>query len=103
MGYLSPIVASALLRRAPAALGGAWPSFSRHTGIVANVAVRKRPGKMCSIAWAKLTLVTGPAHKAALDAQHELFFWVGWRAAHERDWPIKPHCLTAYDNPEKMR
>lgn len=104
MEHLSPTEAAARLHRVPAVLGPeGWPSFARPTGVVSDIAVCGRPGQVCSIAWAELTLASGPGHEAALDALHGLFFGEGWREEHERDRPAKPHCSIAYDNPDTNR
>ena len=105
MEHLSPAEASARLRRVPAVLGdGGWPPFARPTGVVSDIAVCGRPGQVCSIAWAELTMATNPGHEEALDKLHGLFFGEDWRGAgHERDRPAKPHCSVAYDNPETNR
>lgn len=102
--HLSPAEAAARLQRVPAVLGpGGWPSFSRPTGVVSDIAVCGRPGQVCSIAWAELTMASGPAHEDALDALHGLFFGEDWRVEHERERPWKPHCSIAYDNPDTNR
>mmetsp|Transcript_10192 Transcript_10192/g.15049 ORF Transcript_10192/g.15049 Transcript_10192/m.15049 type:complete len:300 (+) Transcript_10192:458-1357(+) len=74
-----------------------WPRFSKPTGVVQDIAVCGRPGQVCSIAWAELTLATNPDHEAALDTLYEIFFGDDFKG---RDGPWKPHNSFAYDNPE---
>jgi len=96
MTHLTPSEACAKLRSVPDRIPQ-WPQFSKPTGIVQDIAVAGRPGQVCSIAWAELTLATNPDHEAALDVLYEIFFGDEFKG---RDGPWKPHNSIAYDNPE---
>ena len=54
-----------------------------------------------SIAWAQLTLASGPDHEAALDALYDVFYGSdSQQKKAERHRPWTPHNSFAYDNPE---
>ena len=63
-----------------------------------------------SIAWAQLTLASGPDHEIALDALYDVFYGgssssssepeLATRKKAERHRPWTPHNSFAYDNPE---
>lgn len=53
-----------------------------------------------SIAWAQLTLASGPDHEAALDALYDVFYGSESKQKAERHRPWTPHNSFAYDNPE---
>jgi len=56
-----------------------------------------------SIAWAQLTLSSGPDHEAALDALYDVFYGrqqPNQAKAQRRHRPWTPHNSFAYDNPE---
>lgn len=96
MRHLTPEQATEKLHQIPSVLeGGHWPIMEAPKGLTCDIAQEGRPGQVCSIAWAELTLRTNPKHENALDAIYELF-----------DMPIKrtgpwtPHISLAYDNPE---
>eukprot|EP00586_Coscinodiscus_wailesii_P000405 CAMPEP_0172488196 /NCGR_PEP_ID=MMETSP1066-20121228/17609_1 /TAXON_ID=671091 /ORGANISM="Coscinodiscus wailesii, Strain CCMP2513" /LENGTH=258 /DNA_ID=CAMNT_0013255267 /DNA_START=422 /DNA_END=1195 /DNA_ORIENTATION=- len=77
-----------------------WPKFDRPVGIVTDLAVAGRPGQVCSIAWAELTLSSNEDHEEALDKLYELFYGEE-DSIPNRHRPWKPHNSIAYDNPEK--
>ena len=62
-----------------------------------------------SIAWAQLTLASGPDHEIALDALYDVFYGgssssepeLATRKKAERHRPWTPHNSFAYDNPEE--
>lgn len=77
-----------------------WPKFDRPVGVVTDLAVAGRPGQVCSIAWAELTLSSNEHHEEALDRLYELFYGEE-ESIPNRHRPWKPHNSIAYDNPEK--
>ena len=79
---------------------GGWPTFRCPVGVVQDVAVAGNPGQVCSIAWAQLTLSTGPDHESAMDRLYDVFYGVGAREGQERHRPWTPHNSVAYDNPK---
>ena len=79
---------------------GNWPPFDKPTGMQSDIAENGKPGQVCSIAWAELTLATNPEHEAAMDNLHRLFYGDDWCQESGRDRPWKPHNSIAYDNPE---
>jgi len=103
MSHLSNEEAGRLLRtRVKGALpGGRWPKFRPPIGIVQDVAVAGNPGQVCSIAWAQLTLASGPDHELALDALYDVFYGSESAQKTERHRPWTPHNSFAYDNPEE--
>lgn len=76
-----------------------WPMFDRPVGIVTDLAVAGRPGQVCSIAWAELTLPSNQQHEEAMDKLYELFYPIESNRP-QRNRPWKPHNSIAYDNPE---
>mmetsp|Transcript_31273 Transcript_31273/g.57246 ORF Transcript_31273/g.57246 Transcript_31273/m.57246 type:complete len:341 (+) Transcript_31273:758-1780(+) len=100
MEHLSFAEAKERLRRVPSILqSGAWPAFSKPTGVTSDIAVCGKPGQVCSIAWSEMTLATDPEHEEAMDRLHRLFFGEGWDAG-SRTRPWTPHNSIAYDNPD---
>jgi len=77
-----------------------WPKFDRPVGVVTDLAVAGRPGQVCSIAWAELTLSSNEHHEEAMDKLYELFYGEE-DSIPNRHRPWKPHNSIAYDNPEK--
>jgi len=90
-----------------------WPSFSRPTAVVQDIAEAGRPGQVCSVAWGELTFSSNAAHEDALDELYEIFFLdektrlkgkiedekiMQVRSMRNRPW--KPHNSVAYDNPD---
>lgn len=71
-----------------------WPIMEPPVAVRQDIAVEGRPGQVCSIAWAELTLSTNEKHEAALDEVFSLF-------GMPRDGPWTPHISLAYDNPEE--
>lgn len=116
MEHLSIEEAKCRLKRVKDAIpGGAWPKFSRPTGISSGIAEEGEPGQVCSIAWSELALPTNEDHERALDALYQLFYEedddcgsnrssstiVSEKVATpDRHRPWKPHASIAYDNPE---
>lgn len=72
-----------------------WPDMDRPQGVTQDIAQEGRPGQVCSIAWAELTLSTNNDHERALDELYKLF---DVPAKREGSWT--PHISLAYDNPE---
>jgi len=100
MEHLSFAEATERLRRVPSILrSGAWPPFSKPTGVTSDIAVCGKPGQVCSIAWSEMTMATDPDHEEAMDRLHRLFFGEGWDSG-SRTRPWTPHNSIAYDNPE---
>ena len=82
------------LHQIPSVLpNGTWPIMEKPVAVKQDIAVEGRPGQVCSIAWAELTLKSNEEHEKALDAVCELF-------ETERTGPWTPHLSLAYDNPE---
>ena len=56
-----------------------------------------------SIAWAQLTLASGPDHEIALDALYDVFYGseLSTQKNAERHRPWTPHNSFAYDNPNE--
>ena len=71
-----------------------WPIMEPPVAVKQDIAVEGRPGQVCSIAWAELTLSTNEKHEAALDEVFSLFDM-------PRNGPWSPHISLAYDNPEE--
>mmetsp|Transcript_25605 Transcript_25605/g.47719 ORF Transcript_25605/g.47719 Transcript_25605/m.47719 type:complete len:268 (-) Transcript_25605:1588-2391(-) len=80
---------------------GGWPAFRRPVGVVQDVAVAGNPGQVCSIAWAQLTLASGPEHEKAMDRLYEAFYGSGSEEGSARHRPWTPHNSVVYDNPEE--
>jgi hypothetical protein len=94
MQHLDVIEAQRRLAKIPSVLPkGFWPKMGRPIAVKQDMAVEGRPGQVCSISWAELTLKTDEDHEAALDAVCQLF-------QVERTGPWTPHLSLAYDNPE---
>jgi hypothetical protein len=95
MTHLAEQEAMDKLAKIPSVLPeGRWPFMEKPKGLTCDIAQVGQPGKVCSIAWAELTLNTNDKHEAALDAIFELF---GVKRSEGR-WT--PHLSLAYDNPE---
>lgn len=77
-----------------------WPTFRPPTGVVQDIAVAGRPGQVCSIAWAQLTLASSPEHEIAMDALYGTFYGEGSSEQSRRCKPWTPHNSVVYDNPE---
>lgn len=73
-----------------------WPSImDRPISVKQDLAVEGRPGQVCSISWAELTLKSNEKHEEAIDKLYEIFEVPGGRSG---EWT--PHISLAYDNPE---
>ena len=95
MKHLSVDEARDKLHQLPSVLpNGKWPVMQRPVAIKQDIAVEGRPGQVCSISWAELTLTTNEEHEHALDQLYSLF------GLGERKGPWTPHISLAYDNPE---
>jgi len=99
MNHLSKHDAIAKLRQIPSLFPRGWPKFGKPVGVVQDLAVAGRPGQVCSIAWAELTLASNSHHEEALDKIYALFY-PEEDMRPERTRPWKPHNSVAYDNPE---
>lgn len=88
--------AKAKLRQLPSVLpDGKWPVMQRPVAVKQDIAVEGRPGQVCSISWAELTLASNEEHEEALDQVYNLF------GLGERKAPWTPHISLAYDNPKE--
>lgn len=94
MTHLSEQDASRKLHELPSRLTNGWPRMDRPVGIKQDIAQEGRPGQVCTIAWAELTLATNEKHEAVLDQVYELF------DMGPRKGPWTPHLSLAYDNPD---
>jgi hypothetical protein len=96
MMHLSKEEAIAKLAKIPHVLpNGQWPRMERPKGVTQDIAQDGRPGQVCSIAWAELTLNTNADHEKAMDQIYNLF-----ELPTPRKGPWTPHIALAYDNPE---
>jgi hypothetical protein len=96
MTHLSQEEAIAKLAKIPYVLpNGQWPRMERPKGVTQDIAQDGRPGQVCSIAWAELTLKSNAEHEQALDQIYNLF-----EVPTPRTGPWVPHISLAYDNPE---
>mmetsp|Transcript_16500 Transcript_16500/g.23270 ORF Transcript_16500/g.23270 Transcript_16500/m.23270 type:complete len:248 (-) Transcript_16500:169-912(-) len=94
--HLSIEEARIKLQKIPLILpNGKWPIFDRPVGVKTDIAIEGRPGQVCSIAWAELTMSSNEHHEEALDELRNLF-----ECKDERHRPWTPHNSIAYDNPE---
>lgn len=71
---------------------GNWPVMDPPIAVKQDLAEEGKPGQVCTIAWAELTLRSNEHHELAMDALCELF-------EVERKGPWTPHISLAYDNP----
>ena len=95
MAHLTDEEALSRLRMIPKLFPHGWPSLvGTPVGVKQDIAVEGRPGQVCDIAWAELTLPTNDQHEEALNKLHELY------DLPKRQGPWTPHCSIAYDNPE---
>lgn len=95
MSHLSPNQARTKLAEIPSILvNGQWPKMEAPVGVTQDIAQEGRPGQVCSIAWAELTLKTNDMHEQALDQLYALF-----DVPTLRKGPWTPHVSLAYDNP----
>jgi len=74
---------------------GKWPPMEAPKGVTQDIAEAGKPGQICSIAWAELTLESNEDHEQAMDALYKLF-----EVPTQRQGPWTPHISMAYDNPE---
>jgi len=96
MEHISLEEAKEKLHQLPSVLpDGKWPVMQRPVAVKQDIAVEGRPGQVCSIAWAELTLASNEEHEMALDEVYRLF------GLGERKGPWTPHISLAYDNPEE--
>lgn len=72
-----------------------WPKMDRPISVKQDLAVEGRPGQVCTIAWAELTLKANDEHEEVLDKLYEHF-----EVPTQRSSPWTPHISLAYDNPE---
>jgi hypothetical protein len=96
MTHLSQEEAITKLAKIPHVLpNGQWPRMERPKGVTQDIAQDGRPGQVCSISWAELTLKTNADHEKAVDQIYNLF-----EVPTPRKGLWKPHISLAYDNPE---
>ena len=97
MTHLTEQEASEKLDQVLKAFPQGWPSImDRPISVKQDLAVEGRPGQVCSISWAELTLKSNEKHEEAIDKLYEIFEVPGGRTSGE--WT--PHISLAYDNPE---
>lgn len=73
-----------------------WPAkMDRPISVKQDLAIEGRPGQVCTIAWAELTLKSNEKHEEAVDKLYEIF-----EVPEKRSGPWLPHISLAYDNPE---
>ena len=95
MKHLSVEECRKRLHEIPSVLpNGEWPLMERPVAVKQDIAIEGRPGQVCSIAWAELTLKTNDEHEQAMDAVHKLF------EVQRASGPWTPHLSLAYDNPQ---
>ena len=92
MTHLSEDDASRRLRQLQ--LTDTWPRMDRPIGIKQDISQEGKPGQVCTIAWAELTLATNKHHEAMLDQVYNAF------DMGPRTGPWMPHLSLAYDNPK---
>jgi len=98
MTHLSEEQAMAKLDLVSKAFPNGWPStMDRPISVKQDIAIEGRPGQVCSIAWAELTLKSNDEHEAAIDKLFEIY---GVPDHEQRTGPWTPHISLAYDNPE---
>jgi hypothetical protein len=96
MTHLSEQEAVEKLEKVAKAFPNGWPSImDRPISVKQDIAVVGRPGQVCNIAWAELTLKTNEKHEEAVDKLHEIF-----EVPERRSGEWTPHISLAYDNPE---
>ncbi|CAB9511727.1 expressed unknown protein [Seminavis robusta] len=96
MTHLSEVEAMERLAAVAKAFPNGWPAnLDCPVSVKCDLAVEGRPGQVCSIAWAELTLKTNEDHEAAIDTIYEIF-----GAERKPGQPWTPHISLAYDNPE---
>ena len=74
--------------------GGDWPVMDPPIAVKQDLSEEGKPGQVCTISWAELTLKSNEQHERAMDALCELF-------GVERKGPWTPHISLAYDNPHE--
>ena len=95
MEHISVDEAKEKLHQLPTLLpDGKWPLMQRPVAVKQDIAVEGRPGQVCSISWAELTLPSNEEHESAIDQVYSLY------GLGERKGPWTPHISLAYDNPE---
>lgn len=96
MEHLSEEEAKKLLTKVPSILkNGIWPKMERPVAVKQDISEEGKPGQVCTVAWAELSLRTNSEHEEAMDALYELF------GMGERKSPWTPHISLAYDNPDE--
>lgn len=98
MTHLSEQEAMAKLEDVAKAFPNGWPStMDRPISVKQDIAIEGRPGQVCSIAWAELTLKTNDDHERAIDRLFEIY---DLPENEQRKGPWTPHISLAYDNPD---
>lgn len=95
MTHLTQDQAKAKLAAIPQVLAGWKNEVDPPKGLTCDIAEEGKPGQICSIAWAELTLSSNENHEAAIDALSNLF-----EVPVPRSGVWTPHISLAYDNPE---
>lgn len=72
---------------------GNWPVMDAPIAVKQDLSQEGKPGQVCTVAWAELTLKSNEHHEKAMDSLCKLFDV-------ERKGPWTPHISLAYDNPD---
>jgi hypothetical protein len=72
---------------------GSWPVMNAPIAVKQDLSREGKPGQVCTISWAELTLRSNAHHEKAMDALCKLFDV-------ERKGAWAPHISLAYDNPD---
>lgn len=73
---------------------GKWPIMERPVAVKQDLAEDGKPGQVCTISWAELSMKTNKEHERAMDTLCKLF-------EVDRKGPWTPHLSLAYDNPDE--
>lgn len=100
MEHLSEEEAMAKLEGLVDLFPNGWPSkMDKPISVKQDLSVEGRPGQVCSIAWAELTLKTNKEHEAAIQKLYDHFEVSQHDEKKSRnEWT--PHISLAYDNPD---
>merc|ERR1712232_122942 len=94
MTHLTEDEAISKLQKVSELYPNGWPVMESPVGVKQDIAQEGRPGQVCNIAWAELTLKSNDEHERALDKLHNVF------DLPKRSETWTPHISLAYDNPE---
>ena len=96
MTHLSANEAMEKMEKVAEVFGNGWPApLDRPVSVKQDLAKAGRPGQVCDVAWAELTLKTNEKHEEAIDKLYEVF-----EVPEKRTGPWHPHISLAYDNPD---